>query len=455
MKNTIDQRLWIAVHLLYPNSSQALDVYYIILNALPKKESDNYAQVAFLKLENFFYKNQTVRSGQPFRVFEAENLNHWNFIYKKSLKQHLLVIIGLTIFKFSVLEVSELLKITEEKTRFLVNQAFKKLTEMAFRTPAVELNFKFRKASDQSVSYFFTNENLVEYSLGILTEKDKKLVEQGLELYPQLQQSQKKYSEVKDELLRIINSESLPVEPHPLDGSTVENSKSELKSRPQTKLKKSMLVTGLFTTAFLGFLLLRPVTLNKFLNGSTKSSIKIQEVTSQPSSATQKLMEETAAINLREMPVENKNNANVNSNKKLAETKPPATEPSIPAQVAVVTLAAKEVAVVEPKPQKVIAKAKQGGLYRGVVQVSDLETVSGLITEKFVALGGKKAGEVELGWRKAPHVAYYHLTLPEGSIDDAKEFLKNFGQLRLEFENHPRVMPAGIKRIILEVKEVE
>lgn len=444
MKTTIDQRLWIAVHLLYPNSSQALDVYYIILNSLPKNESDDYAHTAFLKLENFFYKNQTVRSGQPFRVFENENLIHWNFIYKKSLKQHLLVILGLTIFKFSVSEISELLHVTEEKTRFLVNQAFKKLTEMAFGTPAVEPEFKFRKVNDKSVSYFFTDENLVEYSLGILPEKDRKLVEQGLELYPQLQHSQKRYTDVKDELQRIIQSESLPVEPHPLAPAGTDISPLRMKPRPQLKLKKNILAAGLFTSVFIGFVFLRPVALNKILNGPSNSSIKIQEVTSQPNTSTQKLNEEAAVMSLHEMPVENKNKTRKSVS--YSEIKPPSSK-----AIAV----SKELGVGESQTQKTMVKAKQGGLYRGVVQVSDLETVTGLITEKFVALGGKKAGEVELGWRKSDRVAYYHLTLPEGSIDDAKDFLKNFGQLRLEFENHPRIMPAGIKRIILEVKEVE
>ncbi len=450
MKTTIDQRLWIAVHLLYPNSSQALDVYYIILNSLPKNESNDYAHSAFLKLENFFYKNQTVRSGKPFRVFENENLIHWNFIYKKSLKQHLLVILGLTIFKFSVSEISELLHVTDEKTRFLVNQAFKKLTEMAFRTPAVETEFKFRKANDKSVSYFFTDENLVEYSLGILAEKDRKLVEQGLELYPQLQQSQKRYTDVKDELQRIIHSESLPVEPHPLAPADTDILPLRMKLRPQLKLKKNIVAAGLFTSVFIGFVFLRPNALNKILNGSSNSSIKIQEVTSQPNTSTQKLNEEASVMSLHEMPVESKNKARKSDSESESESE---SKPKSPSSKAIAVT--KELGVGESQNQKTMVKAKQGGLYRGVVQVSDLETVTGLITEKFVALGGKKAGEVELGWRKSDRVAYYHLTLPEGSIDDAKDFLKNFGQLRLEFENHPRIMPAGIKRIILEVKEVE
>lgn len=432
-----DQRLWIAVHLLYPNSSQALDIYYTILNSLPKDKNSEYRKLVFIKLESFFFKTPTVRSGQPFRVFETSNVTLWNILYKKSLKENLLVIIGLIVFDFTLAEVSELLKLTEEKARFLVNQAFKRISDLSIDAPAVELNFKFKKAVDQKVTYFFTNENLIEYCLNIYLEKDKKLVEQGLLLYPQLKELQKKYIEVIDELNRVINAENLIIQPHPLAPLNFqENSTLEKKGLPNFYLSKNILFAGLISVGFITFIVFRPQSINNFLSRSSSNSIKIHEVNSQPREP-ELISEKSQPISLHEMPIESKT-------KKALMVGAAKSNENI--------LTKKDISVAEKKS---IAKVRQGGLYRGVILVSDLETVSDRITEKLVALGGKKAGEVELGWRKSPHVAYYHLTIPEGSVSDVKDFLKNFGQLKLEFENHPRLMPVGLKRMILEVKEIE
>ncbi len=434
-----EQQLWVAVHLLYPNSSQALDVYHIILGSVPKINDANYTEVIFSRLENFFLKNPTVRSGQPFRVFEESSLEHWNVLYKKSLKSHLLIIVGLIIFEFSIEDVSRLLKISDEKTRFLINQAFKKLTEFSLRTPAIDMQFRFKTVSDQKVSYFFTNENLVGYCLNILSPKDKVLVEQGLLLYSQLQILQKKYIEIISELHRLVKSSETQIEPHPLAPMDLAQGKAQVKSIGW-QLPKSIWIASAVTGTFLILVIVRPISFNKLIKRSGTTSIKIHEINSQPTLAEQKNDEiKTKTVSLHEMPVESK------TKKELFAA------------------AASLNAIIEPAKnvgsktieKKNLVKAKQGGLYRGSIVVSDLETVATKITDKLVDLGGRKAGEVELGWRKNPHLAYYHLTMPEGSVQDAKDFLKNFGQLKLDFENHPRLMPNGTKRIILEVREVE
>ncbi len=440
-----EQRLWIAVHLLYPNSSQAADVFNLVLSSLAKNESDDYKKIVFLKLESFFIKIPTVRSGHPFQVFQNSKLENWKILYKKSLKQHLLVIIGLIIFNLSVSELSSLMNITEDKVCFLLNQAFKKITDVKLKMPFIETEFKFRKVADKKVSYFYTNENLVEFSLDLLNPKESQMVEQGLLAHPQLQFLQKRFKNIIEELKNLISSNNLPAEEWQQTAESEINVKQNPKIFHNPQIRKSFLIATAFSSLFLIFIIVRPITLSKQISRPGMNSIKIHEVTSQPFSSESKVGNdsEKIPINLHEMPVESKAINNADSNSKLiTENKVSKKEQSSDA-------------LSSQPAQKIQVKGKQGGLFRAVIFVSDLDTVTTRITEKLVDLGGKKAGEVELGWRKSAHVSYYHITLPEDGIQPTKDFLKNFGKLQIEFENHPRQMPTGIKRMILEVKEIE
>ena len=172
-------------------------------------------------------------------------------------------------------------------------------------------------------------------------------------------------------------------------------------------------------------------------------NIKMIEVNSQPYLTAKEtdLDKTTSAVNLAEMPVTDKLKGPVKNKKDEAKTDK------------VLAVASRKIET--PQPPKNLEASKQGGLFRASIQVSDLDTLGVRITDKLVALGGTKAGEVELGWKKSPKVLYYHLVLPAENIDQMQEFLNKFGQLNIQFENHPRLMPIGFKRIILEVKEGE
>jgi hypothetical protein len=103
---------------------------------------------------------------------------------------------------------------------------------------------------------------------------------------------------------------------------------------------------------------------------------------------------------------------------------------------------------------KVIA-ASSGGLFRGRLIVTDVQQVIGVVREKIINLGGKKAGEVELGWMKNETTSYFHFSFPEENNADLENYLKQFGKVQLVFEPHPRMMPKGIKRYIIEIKQNE
>ncbi len=443
MKNQAELQLWIAVHLLYPNSSQALDIYYQIQSSLNSKTAEVDAKILFLKLESTFSKNDTVRSGQPFRIFESSDLKNWKLLYKKCLKQPLLIIIGITIFNFTLSEVAEILKVNEEKARFLVNQAFKKLSTLqSVAQNWTDKKFKFKKIADQKISHFYTLENLVEFCLKTLPPAEQLQVEKGLALYPQLHPLQKIYANAIQELKNLQQSEEISIEPAPISNLEARNTNLISPFR-LSNIRKSFYIAISFTFLFICFSAFRPISVNFFGYRSGPKSIKLNEVVSQPYAVNSAPETEpiNQPVNLHEMPVASESKSAKNTEiPKISEVpKVAPTSQTAPPEIAT----------------KQKAKVKQGGLFRGTILVSDLDSATSRITEKLVALGGKKAGEVELGWRKSAHTSYYHLTLPEQDIQSAKEFLKNFGMLKLEFESHPRLMPAGIKRMILEVKEIE
>lgn len=111
---------------------------------------------------------------------------------------------------------------------------------------------------------------------------------------------------------------------------------------------------------------------------------------------------------------------------------------------------------VEPSPESTstTATATGGGfLYRGEIAVTNLNVTGAKITDKIAELGGRKAGAVELGWKKTPSSMYYHFTIPEARYQDLLNFLSTHGKPQLTKEKHPRVMPDGIIRLILTVDE--
>jgi hypothetical protein len=107
----------------------------------------------------------------------------------------------------------------------------------------------------------------------------------------------------------------------------------------------------------------------------------------------------------------------------------------------------------EPKVKKESPSALKGFLTRGSMEVKDFSKTWPLIKDKIEALGGKVAGNKELGWLRRPNESYFHFSLPESNKDELETFLKTFGRVRFVVQHHPRVMPEGEIRIILTVKD--
>jgi len=95
---------------------------------------------------------------------------------------------------------------------------------------------------------------------------------------------------------------------------------------------------------------------------------------------------------------------------------------------------------------------RQGFLYRGVIRVTNVAAVTPKFIEKINELGGRKAGEVDLGWKKGAST-YFHLTIPEAKYKNLLDFAKDYGDLKIQKEKHERVMAEGLMRIIFTIEE--
>lgn len=99
-------------------------------------------------------------------------------------------------------------------------------------------------------------------------------------------------------------------------------------------------------------------------------------------------------------------------------------------------------------------KALKGELYRAFIKLDNIDIVTQEFINKIVSLGGKKAGEVKLGWRRSDG-SYFHFSLNESKLEELKKFISSYGALRLLKDPHWRVMPEGEIRMILLVEDSE
>lgn len=456
MAISIDSRIWLATHLLYPNSSQAFDVYQSLMTQSEDSIRKKNINFIFLKLYQIVEKIQAVSSNKAFHVFETDQIKQWQQIYKKSQKEQLIIFVGYFVFDLKLKEIASVLKLNIERAHFLFHQTFKKTIFTNIKLD-VQDKISFKKVNEEKVSYLFTNENLIDYCLNNLTAQEMKKVNIGLEIYPELQASQKQYESIVKQMRYLVDFQQERVTKpliqisEPLS-TPRENFEIGILFSKNRKLISSIAVS----LTFIFLVMLRPKWIKHASEQSKDRSVVLQEVTPKqntpaedflPAPTQVKVAETTLTVEKLKIASSVKSAVLAKGNsEKVIETK---TEP-----MAVATT--KSTVVVHSAPQDIANQPKKsGGLYRGVLTVTDIAEVTPKITERLVDIGGRKAGDVELGWRKSETLSYYHFTLPENNIDTMKEFLGKFGSLEIQFENHPRLMPAGVKRLIIEVKERE
>lgn len=114
----------------------------------------------------------------------------------------------------------------------------------------------------------------------------------------------------------------------------------------------------------------------------------------------------------------------------------------------------------DPAPAAVVTdkagtadKALKGYLFRAEMTGRDLDATAALMKTEIEKLGGEKAGQVDLGWKRSEDSRYFHFTLLESNYEALLRSLRHLGPVRIYKEGHWRVMPQGQIRIILTLEE--
>ncbi len=105
----------------------------------------------------------------------------------------------------------------------------------------------------------------------------------------------------------------------------------------------------------------------------------------------------------------------------------------------------------EPEPQ--VAAAGRGEVYKLFMNLSNLDVLTPEIADRIRELGGAKAGQVPLGWRRT-NGSYFHFSIDENNYEALQTMLKEYGSLRVIRDAHSRVMPKGVRRMILWIERV-
>tara|TARA_B100001248_G_scaffold262716_1_gene261415 strand:+ start:10340 stop:11284 length:945 start_codon:yes stop_codon:yes gene_type:complete len=108
---------------------------------------------------------------------------------------------------------------------------------------------------------------------------------------------------------------------------------------------------------------------------------------------------------------------------------------------------------VEPVVEKKKDPAHAGILFRAFLKMDNYNVVADAIEEKLRELGAEKGGSVPIGWEKPNGNRYFHFKISDANFEVFKTYLNTIKQIKIESYAHPRAMPEGTKRMILEVQK--
>jgi hypothetical protein len=495
------KKLFIATHLLYPNSAQARDIVFQIStqlrNKVNKSGTDGELLVYYSALVQIYKKVVSIKSGFKFFEFKDQKLNDWQSILKKCNSNEVLIFLAIAVLKLDIESIAQVMKISVNQTYYLFSLAIRKSVGSNEAKQALSYSFQYKKFNEKQNTFSNLIERAVEY------------------IYLKKQQSHSLDDFIKEQaadiekgnlngisyIFKKIESLYLEVNQIEIDEKFLEEFKKEtLEFFEGQKLsyKVEWKYTGiiLIVSCSLLFFYIKP-NFSNFLNlYDSYSVIEIKEiafrnpenqidgVTKFENESGSQLSDQLAEFrNLNpdiekpsEKSNEKPNEKNLTDLKFLplgptAAPKPEVAKPSEKLDAALAKTAAAAPsglgggltasASTESASDRIKSDEKKnqpkmvGGLYRAELKVKDFEQNTLFAKEKIINYGGKKAGEVELGWVKNQKTAYFHFSIPEENIEKMKSDLELLGRLEISFHPHPRLMPVGTKRVILEVKLVD
>lgn len=463
------KKLWISCHLMYQNSSQARDVFHTLV----AKDGLEFEFSVFLKkLYAYFKKNSPVKSASLYFEFSKNDLVVWNKALQKCTTDEIFILMLVLTHEVSLNVISEVMQVNETRIRYLLNQGIRKVIKNYNIGFESRKDFKLREYGQDDVTNLFIYEHFAEYCLNLSTLEVKKKIENSLKDLNRYDQIKSEILNFKNELTSLKISDIFFEEVKILQASNIP--KQQKVQKFNRHKEKILIFSLLFIFSLL--MVLRPSFL-KFENiADNRKKIILDEVSLKKNEIikSDQYENEIEPVKLSELSnkqnpdnklsdsmadVKNKAASSTNATvdlgmikgeEKLDQARPSkSSHDSFSPQINTVQAAANKNTNVKAE-NKVI-----NGVYKGEITVEDWEIVSKLIKDKIVEVGGTKAGEVELGWIKNKTTSYYHFVFPADKLETLLSFFKKYGEISYKFEPHPRKLPEGQKRFILEVHQSE
>ena len=439
------KKLWISCHLLYQNSSQARDVFHTLV----AKEGLSSDFLTFLKkLYFYFKKNDPVKSASLYFEFAKNELILWNKALQKCTSDEVFILMSVLAHDVNLIYLSEVMSVSETRIRYLLNQGIRKVIKNYNISFDSKKDLKLREYGQNDVTNLFIHEHFAEYCLNLSTDEVKRKIDNSskeLSRYDQIKNdilsfqnelSSLKIGDIFHEEVQILESSRLP----------------QKKKSTQISRHKDKIIIIVVLLIFTVLMVIRPSFLKLDNINDNRKKIILDEVALKKN----EIARTDLITNDLDETVSKVVQAEANPNKQetsLSEAKPiVSTSQTTSMQIS------KSVSSVVSQDVRINTKAEAkviNGVYKGEMTAQDWEIVSKLIKDKIVEIGGTKAGEVELGWIKNKKTSYYHFVFPADKFDTLITQFKKYGNLNYRFEPHPRKLPDGQKRFILEVHQGE
>lgn len=436
------KKLWVSCHLLYPNPSQARDIFGLIVESGIDHKSSAYGQVfqGIQKLYRIYRRRIPVKSGSSNFEFTSTPMNYWKRVLQKCNKDETFIVMVVLLDLATFKDISRITRIAESKVKYLFNQSIKKMIASPALRFEQKKDIKLKEYNSHEVTNLFVSEYLIEHTLGLtdqnVTEKlDNKLKDNN------------RYTDYRNEILKFkAELGDLTVSHHFDEVMKIYGNTAQLQNLKKLEVKQQKrILSGLVLLILVvAGLIMRPKFLKTPMSETSTKKVVLEEIEISKNEAPQG--QELPAVASAPIATLTVSVPVIVSNKVVAVVSAPAAVK--PKPIAVHTAKA--------NPTTSPVKAVQStGVYRGMITVTDFEQVTAIIRSRVIAVGGKKAGEVELGWIKNQNISYFHFIFPSEKREEIVTFIQQYGNLQYKFEPHPRVLPQGQSRFIIEVLKGE
>ena len=465
MLSNESQKIWTAISLLFPNGAQAKSIFFEFFK--DQNLDLNLSELSHKDIKRLYVillKTNAYQSSQLFGQFDFEGVSDWEQFYRRSHRIDLVLFVFIVILKKNLEQISFVSGLTIDEIRLKIKKALQK----AFPLPGIKAqsaqNYKLKEYNADDKSAFFIREKLIENAFSDYLEASIDLADEKIKSFNEFVQYDMKLKNFKNSLSKAKFS---------LDYSGNEISMKSLGYKDQQKKgskNKFYIAISIIILSFLVLLVVRPDFIKStYLKTDQTNAIELQAVkisrtsieSSEVSSSTNSVSNDSAVVSTaaavaQQFSVDHTIVAQQKlpqADKAVQEQLPlPQNPKDIKPDLNQKPVAQQETQVEDHDNKTKAADLKSSGVYRGTIYVNDIQAVSGLVKDRLIGLGGQKAGEVELGWMKSSTISYFHFLIPKENQDTFASYLKQFGQLKVKFENHPRVLPKGTVRYIIEIK---